>query len=235
MNTPPPQPPQLNQAPVAPRKGLHPLAWVGIGCGGLLIVAIIAGAFIFGAAKRLYDETVSEFVKNPEKTVAEQVVKMNPDLEMLYEDDEAGEMTIRNTATGEETTISYQDLAKGKLTIKGEDGSLTQLGSADISVVPAWVPAYPTMSDPVIPYHQDKAGEIQGLLSFSTTDTPAEVVAFYESGMRGASQTSSSFANIGDLNTSSKTFKDGKKTLTISAQKSPTEPTQVQVSYQEMP
>lgn len=184
--------------------------------------------------KRKYDETVTEFAKNPEKVVAEQVVKMNPDLEMLYEDDVAGEMTVRNTATGEETTISYDDLAKGKLTVKGEDGSVTQLGSADITVVPAWVPAYPTMTDAAVPYHQDKAGEFHGLLSFNTTDSPEDVIAFYEGGMSSASQSSSS-VNVGDVNRSSKTFRDGKKTLTISAQKSAAQPTQVQVSYQEMP
>ncbi|MFC7338154.1 hypothetical protein ACFQY0_13250 [Haloferula chungangensis] len=231
MNTPPP-PPQ--QGHVSPRKGLHPLAWVGIGCGGLTVLAIIAGAFLFGAGKRMFDQAMEDFAKNPAKVVAEQVVKANPDLEMLYEDDEKGEMTIRNTATGEETTISYDDLAKGKLTIKGEDGSVTQLGSADISVIPSWVPTYAAMSDATLPYHQDKSGEIHGMLSFNTSDSPADVIAFYEGELDGASQ-SSSAVNLGSMEHSSKTFRDGKKTLTVSAQKTSADPTQVQVTYQEMP
>ena len=230
MNTPPPQPPQVQ----APKKGLHPLAWVGIGCGGLLLLGIIAGAFLFGAVKRKYDEAVKEFAENPEKMVAEQVVSMNPDLEMLSEDDEAGEMTIRNSATGEETTITYRDLAEGKLTVKGKDGSVTQLGSAEISSVPAWVPVYPTMDNPVLPFHQDKAGEIHGLLSFTTSDAPDDVIAFYEGGMSSASQSSSS-VNVGDLERASKTFRDGKKKLSISTQRASGKPTQVQVGYEERP
>lgn len=231
MSTPPPQPPQVQ---AAPKKGLHPLAWVGIGCGGLLVLAIIGGAFLVGAMKRKYDEVVKEFAENPQKVVAEQVVKMNPDLEVVLEDDEAGEMTIRNTATGEESTISYKDLAEGKLTVKGDDGSIIQLGSADLSSVPAWVPVYPTMNSPLVPYHQDKAGEVHGLVSFTTSDAPADVMAFYESGMSSSSQ-SSSFVNVGEIEKSSKTFRDGKKTLTVSAQKGQSLPTQVQVSYQESP
>ena len=231
MDTPPPQFPQGH---VAPKKGLHPLAWVGIGCGGLLVLGIIAGAFLFGAVKKRYDEVVEDFAANPQKVVAEQVVKMNPDLEMLSEDDETGEMTIRNTATGEETTISYQDLAEGKLTVTGSDGSVTQLGSAEVSSVPGWVPAYSAMENPMMPYHQDKGGEIHGLLSFTTKEVPADVIAFYEGEMSSASQSSSS-VNIGDIDQVSKTFRDGKKTLTISAQRNADQPTRVQVSYEERP
>jgi hypothetical protein len=50
--------------------------------------------------------------------------------------------------------------------------------------------------------------------------------------MDGSSQSSSS-VTIGSLEQSSKTFKDGKKSLTISAQKASGKPTQVQVSYEE--
>lgn len=230
--TPNQSPPPIQQPPA--RKGLHPLAWVGIGCGGLLVVAIIAVAFLFGAAKRKYDSVVKEFKENPQKVVAEKVVELNPDFEMLSENDEAGEMTIRNKATGEETTISYQDLAEGKLTVKGGDGSVTQLGSADLSSVPAWVPAYPSMTDPVVPYHQDKSGEIQGLLSFSCNDTPADVIAFYEKGM-SSSVTSSTSVDVGQLQQASKTFRDGDKKLNVSAQQATGQPTRVQVGYEVKP
>ncbi|MEP4079086.1 hypothetical protein [Haloferula sp.] len=231
MNTPSPHPPQVQ---AAPRKGLHPMAWVGIGCGGLLIVGIIAGAFLLGAVKKKYDQTMKDFNENPEKTIAEQVVKLNPDLEKLHADDEAGEMTVRNTETGEETTITYKDLAEGKLTMKGEDGSIVQVGSGDLSLVPAWVPVYPNMENAALPFHQDKKGEVHGLLSFSTSDEPEDIVEFYESGMGGSTQSSSSL-NVNDNAKISKTFKDGKKQLSMTVQRASGQATQVQVEYRERP
>jgi hypothetical protein len=207
---------------------------VGIGCGTLLVIVVIAVSVLIGWGKRKYDEVVKEFAANPQKVVAERVVEMNPDLEVLSEDDTTGEMTIRNTATGEETTISYTDLAEGKFAVKSADGTVTQLGSVDLSVVPAWVPAYPSMTDAVVPYHQDNSGEIHGLLSFSTSDAPDDVIAFYEGKMSSGSQSSSS-VNLGNVQRSSKTFRDGKKILSVSVQSAPEIPTKVQVGYEERP
>jgi len=52
--------------------------------------------------------------------------------------------------------------------------------------------------------------------------------------MSGGSQSSSS-TTIGDIQRTSKTYREGKKKLSISVQKAEGEPTQVQVSYEKMP
>ena len=102
----PPPPPAQPPLVEPPKKGLHPLAWVGIGCGGLLVVVIIAGAILVGMAKRKYEEIRDDFATAPEKTAAEMIVRMNPDLEMVRNDEGSGEMTVLVRDTGEEVTVS---------------------------------------------------------------------------------------------------------------------------------
>lgn len=50
--TPPGQPPMFDPSASPPRKRLHPLAWVGIGCGGivLLMVILVCGGVLWLAS-----------------------------------------------------------------------------------------------------------------------------------------------------------------------------------------
>ena len=59
------------------------------------------------------------------------------------------------------------------------------------------------------------------------------MIAFYEEEMKDASQASSSSMNVGSVEKSSKTFRDGKKKLTVSVQRSSGQPSQVQLGYEE--
>ncbi len=106
-------PPAASPAPVVVKKGLPPLAWVGIGCGGLILIGIIlmlvAGVFISKKAKELG----VDFSKNPEKAAAELIVSMTPDLEKVSSDDVAGTITIR-MKDGIEKTLTYKDIQEGK-------------------------------------------------------------------------------------------------------------------------
>ena len=96
------------------KKGLSPWAWVAIGCGGLLLVAMIVmmvgGMFV---AKKVGD-FAEDFEENP-AAAAEMLIKMNPDLELVDSDRDAGTMTIRNKEDGEVITVNYEDIEKGKL------------------------------------------------------------------------------------------------------------------------
>ncbi len=109
-----PPTPQPAAAPVTPaKKGLPALAWVGIGCGGLVVIAIIVmiigGVWFTKKAKELG----VDFQKNPERAAAELVVNLSPDLEKVSTDEEAGTMTIRKQ-DGTEMTLTYQDISEGK-------------------------------------------------------------------------------------------------------------------------
>lgn len=105
MPTPPASPPV--------KKGLSPLAWAGIGCGGVILLIVIAviATGIWGMNKA--KELGVDFQKNPEKAGAELVVSMSPEVEKISSDEEAGTMTIR-TKDGKVMTMNYNDIKEGK-------------------------------------------------------------------------------------------------------------------------
>lgn len=108
-----------------PKKGLHPLAWVGIGCGCLVL--LVVGVFVAGTAYVAWKakEVVEDFRENPEKATAKLIAFANPDLELVGTDDEAGTVTFRNTREGKEFTVDYEDIKDGRLTIRTEEGEIT--------------------------------------------------------------------------------------------------------------
>ena len=100
------------------KKGLHPLAWVGIGCGVIILIIIIlmliGGLF---AAKKL-----SEAAKNPEVSAVRATVFAHPDYEEVEFDEDGQSLTIREKKTGKTITASFEEIKEGKLTLTGEDG-----------------------------------------------------------------------------------------------------------------
>ncbi len=70
------------------RKGLSPVAWIAIGCAGILVLAGIAtfvgGIFIFKKAKNV----VQEMEDNPVLATAKLIAATNPDVELVAADEE---------------------------------------------------------------------------------------------------------------------------------------------------
>ena len=117
--------PPIPESSVPPaKKGLPVIAWVGIGCGGLIVVGIIAlicVAVIFGS---MWKDFVGEMEKNPAKATAMMVVKFDKDLEIVSADDEKQTVTIKVKSTGETMTLSAEDFENGKYPgLKPEDRS----------------------------------------------------------------------------------------------------------------
>ncbi len=115
------------------KKGLSPFAWIAIGCGGLVLVGVVAvvGVLGFGffKAKEFVEENVgdpsevlSELQKNPTKVIAETAIRADPNYELIDSDDEAGTITFRNNKTGEEATMNFQDIAEGKWSVTTDEG-----------------------------------------------------------------------------------------------------------------
>lgn len=155
-----------NGTPAPERKGLHPLAWVGIGCGVILVIVVAAmliGGFFLA---RTVKNVAEDFEDNPGLAAARFVVKASPDLEEVETDEEAGTMTIRNTKTGELITVNFDDIKEGRFSwtadgeevsidvsdaesgtvkVESSDGDGFQLttGDAVTEAVPDWVPVYP--------------------------------------------------------------------------------------------
>ena len=203
-STPPMAPPP---ATPAPKKGTSPLVWILAGCGGLIVIAGIVFAVLtywgYNKAKS-YVETAK---KNPALAAAKIAVAVNPDLEIVTEDDEASTLTIRNKKTGEEITMNAEDIKEGRLKFKNEKGEeVTFEGSGETGkegfriktdkgtmafgnvageAPPSWVPSYPGAK--VMASSREKTDEgFTGTYSFQTADSADAVLAYYEKELRNA-------------------------------------------------
>jgi uncharacterized protein YneF (UPF0154 family) len=197
---------QVPPAPGVPpaKKGMSPLAWVGVGCIVLLVLAGIAVGVMGWFAKRAVDK----FAENPTMNAAELMVRMNPDLELVSSDKKTNTITVKDKKTGEVTTISAEDAKNGKFTIKSDKGTATfdassgnglsvqstdekgqvstfNAGAGTPQNLPSWLPTYP-------------GGTVQGTLdttnaegrsatfTVNTKDDSTKVLDYYESQLKAA-------------------------------------------------
>ena len=114
MDTPP---------PAAQKKGLGPLAWIGIGCGGIIVLGIIALILVsvWGAGQ------AKQIAENPTKWTATLMTKV-PGFEMVEQDDAGKRYTVKETKTGKLTTIYWNEKTQKPETVVG-----------DFSAIPAGV------------------------------------------------------------------------------------------------
>ena len=120
MNNPPPVPP-------VEKKGMSGLAIAGFGCGGLILIILVVGFIFVGKACNKISEVAGDFTKNPAKATAMLVLKMNPDIEIISTDDAKNEVTFKEKQSGEVITMSFDDLAQGKLTMKDSKGEVISI------------------------------------------------------------------------------------------------------------
>lgn len=194
------------QAPA--KKGLHPLAWVGIGCGVILVFVVVAlgvgGYFVAQKAKSF----AQDLEDNPGLTAARFIVKASPDLEEVSVDEKAGTMTIRNKKTGEiitvnledveagrfswstggeEVTVDVSDAESGAVTIESSDGEGFKLTTGDAASgdLPGWVPVYPG-TEPTARGSMQTSEMASGNYSASSDATVAEVSELFRTQLKTA-------------------------------------------------
>lgn len=206
------------------------IAWVGIGCGGLLLLAIIAGIVLFYKMA----DTFKEFAENPEKAGAEMMVSLNPDLEMVSQNEEKGEMTIR-TKDGKEMTLSYKDIAEGKMVVTDAEGNETVMGSGDLSQVPAWVPKPPDLSEGVSTFRSNAGGKISGQFSGKSAQTADDLKTFFDDAATAQGMNNSSTGSTSFNGTSATTldYSGGGKSLVIVITAKAGSPALVNTTYSE--
>ncbi len=178
------------------KKGFGPLAWIAIGCVGLILIAVVVlavGGF-FVAKKGA--EIVGEIQDNPAKAMAEMAIKMNPDTKFVSSDDES----VTFEKDGETITMSFEDIEQGKFTMTTGDGETSSFslgeggpsgtaesgdgeetsinifgGGGDTSNVPEEI-IYPD-ADTVNPMVASKSSDQwSGMLNYTTSRTMDEVV-----------------------------------------------------------
>jgi hypothetical protein len=140
------QPTQPQAAP-PPRKGVNPLVYVAIGCGGLIVLGVI-GALVLGlmcrsAGKKIMESSGATLEKGPGGTMHMRVNKGGQQGEMTFEGTPGrGTVTIKGSKGGaaEETTVeSSGDDGSGSIHIKGKDGE-SMVGTFGKGSIPTGFP-----------------------------------------------------------------------------------------------
>lgn len=188
------------------KKGLSPLAWVGIGCGVvvlIVIVVLVAGSlFVVHKAKQAgFDPAL--WAKHPAVAAAKVITAANPDLEVVKVDEDAGTITIRNKKSGEVVTVNLEDVKHGKVSFKSltsgkeininahadekggsfqvtdEKGKTTfSAGAGEGSKLPEWVPVYPG-TEPTVGFSMTQGDTQRAAASAETDASVDEVVEFF--------------------------------------------------------
>jgi len=195
------------QAPPPPKQGMGPLAWIGIGCGVIIVIGLIG----LGVVGFFVKKKVDQYKENPTMAAAADIVRLNPDLELVSSDPKAGSITVKDKKSGEVTTFKAEDVANGKFSVTTKDGTtsidasaakdgkgatfkvtdekgqeqVSTFGATTPQSLPSWVPAYP-------------GGTVQGTFDttgpqgrsaafgMSTTDATGKVLDWYEAQLKAA-------------------------------------------------
>jgi hypothetical protein len=179
--------------------GIPVLGWIAIGCGAIVIVAVIGFTLVGWFAVNKMKDVASEFEENPSKAAAELVVRLNPDLEMVESDEDAGTITVREKSSGKVVTFNYDDIEEGRVSFETEDGRVEITGSAEggegqmtITTpeghtrigqgreVPDWVPIHPATSAQEAAYQTTGPSGEAGHVSLTVDADADDVVAYYK-------------------------------------------------------
>lgn len=187
-------------APVAAKRTIWP--YFLFGCLGLIVLSVLAmvGTGLF-VAKKVKDAGLDPDLmqRNPAAAVAKVLATVNPDIEVLDFDEQRGIIRVREKSTGKVMTLNFEDAkrgrivfqeeGKGEVKIEGEGGKVqvtTPEGTAEIGTgtlkLPAWLPAYPTISS----VDMNVTSGDGGMAVFRSKDDTAAVAGFYESALNKA-------------------------------------------------
>jgi hypothetical protein len=180
MTPPPMSPPPMQAAPVgaAPQmatKKTNPLVWILLVVLGLIAVGMVGcGIFVWYVAR------------NPGVALAKMITASNPDLDVVSTDTGAGTMTIRDKKTGEEVTMSFDDIKGGKFRMRaiGKHGEVANVEiGAGAGKVPSWVPVYPgaRAQGNFTATGDDGSGRgAGGVVTYESPDAPEKVTEFFK-------------------------------------------------------
>jgi hypothetical protein len=124
-------PPPLHQVPQ--KKGLPPLAWAGIGCAGILAIAVILMSLLVTRCGMSIAKSLKE---HPAKDAATAVAGEFPELEIASENTETGATTLRLKSSGSEAITTYDDIAHGRVSFVDSSGNPASIFKGDLSKLP---------------------------------------------------------------------------------------------------
>lgn len=227
----PPQPPK--------KKGISGLAVAGMGCGALLLLTMVAGGLLGMKACQKIKEVAGDldFEKNPTKAAALIALRMNPDLEVITVNDGTGEVTVKEKKSGDIITMSFDDIAQGKFTIKNAKGETVTMDASNAekqgvvvtgpegqtviggsqSAPPDWVHLYPG-STHAGGMRNEKGSSINGSYAMETTHNNETVSKHYGDQLKAAGYETSVTATQtadGVMTMINATKDEGRRTQTV--------------------
>lgn len=190
------------------KKGLHPLAWVGIGCGVLVLIGIVVmvagGMFVAKKAKDL----AQDFEDNPALVLAKGYALADSNIELVDTNDQDETFTFKQVDTGEEFVISFEDIENGNLTwetsegtfgidasqvqdggsvtFSGPEGETATFGAGNAADIPKWVFMPDSAYDAESSFSMTNNGVTSGALAAKSKDSIDDVKAYYQQAMEDA-------------------------------------------------
>ncbi|HTS65598.1 MAG TPA: zinc ribbon domain-containing protein [Candidatus Acidoferrales bacterium] len=212
----PPSPVVAAAAP-APRK-TSPIVWILVAVGAIFVLCIVG---VIGVG--MY---VAHLARNPGVALARLITAANPDAEVVSTDNRANTITIRNRKTGEEVTMSFDDVKNGrfKMSAIGKHGEVAnvEIGGGP-GKMPSWVPEYPgsKVQGNFTAQGDDGTGRgAGGIVTFESSDPPSKVMDYYEDKVKSMSmKVTSTFAGT-DGGIMIAADPDDKRTLQVTVGKS---------------
>ena len=177
---------QDQSSPQPKKKGLHPAAWVAIGCAGVLFLGAVAvgvlGLFVFNKVK----DVAAEFGENPAMGAAALLVRMNPELELIDRDDRNQTLTIKNKDTGQEVVFDLAEVQQGRLSFRTPEGNINlQVLGGEPADVPSWIPVFPG-AEVQAGWSASDDDELAGGFTLTTGREDSELFEFYRSRLEEA-------------------------------------------------
>jgi hypothetical protein len=174
------------------------VVWVLLGCAGFILLIGIAAMVALSYGWHV-------FQMNPAAAIARLALAANPNAEVISVDEGRGKVVIRDKRTGKTVTLNLEDVKGGRISFEGEGGERVTVegqgesgsmkvqsseGSATFGAggplkLPSWFPVYSGVTPRGTYSFSDSASDAAGF-QFSTNDAPAQVLQFYEAGLKGA-------------------------------------------------
>jgi hypothetical protein len=174
--------------PAVGARKTHPIVWVLVALAGIFVLFIIGmigvGALVVHKARQAGLDT-DLMRRNPAAAIARMAAMANKDVDIVNEDDRAGNITLRDRRTGKTVTMSFDQVKNGIRFSADDDNGKTAVmefggGAAQL---PGWVPNYPgsTGQATFSMRGSDANGSGQGgNYTFTTPDSPTKVMSFYQ-------------------------------------------------------
>ncbi len=182
-------------APPPPRRKTSPIVWILVAVLGLFVIgaAIIFAGGVLLVHKAQQAGIDSDLLRtNPGLAVSKLIAAANPNIEVVSTDDGAGTITVREKSTGKVITLTFDEARKGNFRFEAQDENgkrATMEFNGQNAKIPSDFPVYPGAKVEGNFSVSGDGGGPEGSAaqySFSTSDPPRKVMAFYHEKLEDA-------------------------------------------------